>query len=218
MKVTTEGCILGAWVDPNLRPERILDIGTGTGLLALMLAQKFPQATIDAVEVDHLTCLQAKHNFNNSPWTHRLRAHHFRVQDFEPEYTYDLIIVNPPFFRRSLLSPYDKANLAKHDTGLTQPELISSLKRLLNPDGTAYVLYPPTEANLFLTLAGAEGLFLHHLLKVYQVQGRAKALRWMGQYKLTESTVQEKELVIRQLDGAYTPALVELLKPYYLYL
>lgn len=99
MKVTTEACILGAWVDEQIPPQTVLDIGTGTGLLALMLAQKFPQAEIDAVEIDQGAFTQAHANFHSSPWPERLQVFHQRIQDFDPGKKYDLIISNPPFFK-----------------------------------------------------------------------------------------------------------------------
>ncbi|MEM8894752.1 MAG: methyltransferase [Bacteroidota bacterium] len=121
MKVTTEGCILGAWARFN-QPKRILDIGTGTGLLSLMLAQRYPTGIIDAVELDEKAAQQAKQNFRKSPWSSKLTAHHCCIKDFEAVNgrCYDLIICNPPFFKNDLKSTNSQKAKAIHNDNLSQ--------------------------------------------------------------------------------------------------
>lgn len=218
MKVTTEGCILGAWLDPALSSHSILDIGTGTGLLALMLAQKFPHARIDAVEVDPSAYHQAKLNFQNSPWSGTLEVYNQRIQDFAPGTNYDLIISNPPFFNKSLLSGNQQSDFAKHDSSLTQEELIDAVQMLLRPDGgNFFVLYPEREALLFREEAINSGFQLARQLKVYNTSG-GPVFRILQQFSRNVQKVTEEELIIRDEGGGYSSAFVDLLQPYYLHL
>src|SRR6476620_3970566 len=120
MKVCTDACLFGAWVASEIRNEdleRVLDIGAGTGLLSLMIAQN-SDAVIDAVEIDDHAYSQVVDNFSSSPWNDRLRVHHCSVQQFEPGCKYDLVISNPPFYEHSLRSPDSKKNMAMHSTHL----------------------------------------------------------------------------------------------------
>ncbi len=125
MKVTTEGCLFGALVE-GANPKRILDIGAGTGLLSLMLAQKYPSAKIHAVELDQKAHIQAQANFAKSPWAENLQIHVGRIQDFHPREKFDLIVCNPPFFKNSLHSNDKSKNLAIHDA-VFEPIRLSQL-------------------------------------------------------------------------------------------
>lgn len=219
MKVTTEGCLFGAWVDEKLSPDSVLDIGTGTGLLALMLAQKFADARIDAVEVDLNAFRQAERNFKASKWSDRLKVYLGKIQNFKaPDKQYDLIVSNPPFFNRSLLSPIAADNTARHDADLPQQELIDSILRLLSPKGVLYILYPPREAEIFQGMAATHGLFLQKKLQLYNTEDRSRIFRTVGVYGSVQQVWQEEELVIRNQDGTYSSPFVQLLKPYYLHL
>jgi tRNA1Val (adenine37-N6)-methyltransferase len=158
MKVGTDGVLLGAWVDLT-NTGSILDIGTGTGVIALMLAQRTPSSVhIDAVELNPDACVDAQENFSQAPWTDRLHLYTQAIQTFTPEKTYDLIVSNPPYF----INSYKPTNLhrttARHTKQLSFEELLSAVLRLLNVSGRFAVVLPVTEGQAFEKLALDNGL------------------------------------------------------------
>lgn len=118
-KVGTDSMILGSWSAKNISPKRVLDIGTGTGVLALMSAQNYQNALLDAVEVLESNFLEAKINFQNSKFNQRLTCHHKSILEFAPKYKFDLIISNPPYFENALLSKEESRNVARHTSSLS---------------------------------------------------------------------------------------------------
>ncbi len=159
MKVGTDGVLLGAWVNIG-GAQTILDIGTGTGLIALMLAQRTPSnVCIDAIEVDAKACMDADENIRASPWTEKITLHQTAIQSYQPEKKYDLIISNPPYFINSFKPPDKSRHVARHTDTLTFEELIQASLRLLEPEGRLAVILPQTEGQLFLSLAQRKGLF-----------------------------------------------------------
>lgn len=152
MKVSTDGVLFGSWVDCE-GAERILDIGTGTGVLALIAAQRNPSAMIDAVELDMDSAKQAAENFGASPWQDRLRVAHADVRQWTSDQPYDLIICNPPYYDGYLPSPDARIELAKHDKGLLFPELLAAVERLLAPEGRLAVIIPAVREKEFLQIA-----------------------------------------------------------------
>lgn len=218
MKVTTEGCVLGAWVSKvAVGTGQVLDIGAGTGLLSLMLAQKLPDVQIHAVELDPDAAAQAKQNFAASPWADRLWLHEGAVQEQQFPTHFDLIVVNPPFFNQSLRSPEDAVNLARHDSTLSQTDLLVAIDRLLAETGTAFVLYPEREALSFAELARQQGLHIAARLDLYNSPGSKKLRTILGLSKDSRS-LHQAALYIKSPTGGYTMDFVELLKDYYLYL
>lgn len=139
-KVGTDGVLLGAWAAAE--GSRALDIGAGTGLVAIMLAQRYPHWQIDAVEIDPECARQAAHNCQSSPWTDRLRVFAQPIQSFEPGYRYDLIAINPPYFEQGIQPPASPRQLARHTTSLTASEWIAAAARLLQPQGALAFIYP----------------------------------------------------------------------------
>lgn len=215
MKVCTEACVFGAMVEAAA-PLRILDIGTGTGLLSLMAAQKF-SCPIDAVEMEEGAYRQALANFQISPWSDRLAVFHTSIQEFTPSHQYDLILCNPPFFSDHLQSPSKARNMAKHNSTLSHSDLAEALQKLLKDSGQAYVLFPPLEANSFDTVAADKKLYaqkrtqlLHHVEEA--------ALRYITVYGTEPKEHSLETFVIKDESGAYTNDFIEKLKPYYLYL
>lgn len=142
MKVGTDGTLLGAWAAGG---ERILDIGTGTGLIALMMAQRFPNAIITAIDIDEKACQQAEANFTDSPFAMRISTICASLQDYEKsckEETYDAIVCNPPFFVNSLLCPDDQRATARHASKLKYQELFHGVQRLLTDKGIFSAIIP----------------------------------------------------------------------------
>ena len=159
-KVGTDGVLLGAWVNLWEEDTLILDIGTGSGLIALMLAQRTSRETrIDAVEIEAVDAGQARENVLRSPWRDRISIHHVPVQQFQPDQPYALIVSNPPYFVKSLPPSDERRSLARHTDQLSFEDLLSSVVRLLAKNGRLAVILPYAEALDFLRLAGAHGLF-----------------------------------------------------------
>lgn len=165
MKVGTDGVLLGAWV-PVKDAQYVLDIGTGCGLVALMIAQRTSSAQIDAVEIEEASYHEAVLNAANSPWSHRLSIYHGAIQDFNPDRRYDLIVSNPPFFRNSLKSPVASRNTARHTESLSHNALLENAARLLTPQGRLCVILPDREGLEFVARARDYGLFCLSQLEV----------------------------------------------------
>ena len=162
MKIGTDGILLGAWA-PAEQPELILDIGTGTGLIALMMAQRFPNAIVDAVEVEPNAAEQAARNFSSSPWPDRLNLHHQTIQSFASSglrnKAYSLIVSNPPWFADSLKSNEIRRNLARHTDSLSHDELLNSVRLLLHSSGRFAVVLPSGDSTSFIHSAHQRNLF-----------------------------------------------------------
>ncbi|MDX2245538.1 MAG: methyltransferase [Bacteroidia bacterium] len=159
MKVGTDGVLLGAWVETE-GYSRILDIGTGTGLLALMVAQRNPSALIDALEVDVLAFEQAQENFSRSPWAGRLNIYHSPVQQFRPAFSYEMIVCNPPFYTHSPAMPDSPRKMARLADNLTPEILLDNARGLLTPNGLLQVILPIKEGKKFAEYALNNGWYL----------------------------------------------------------
>jgi tRNA1Val (adenine37-N6)-methyltransferase len=219
MKVCTDACVLGAYADvaeTSEIPVRILDIGTGTGLLALMAAQRNPSASIDAVEVDEAAFGQAMENVTNSPFSGQMRVWHGRVQDFVPPHRYDRILTNPPFYTNHLRSPDAVVNRALHTDELPFPELIEAVGRLLKPDGQWWVLLPPYETDSLIRLAAAMGLTPCWQLHLRH-NDRKPIFRTITGFSYDQRTTVSSILTIYDSESnEYTPAFRAYLRDFYL--
>lgn len=225
LKVCTEACLLGAWTDVR-GASRMLDIGTGTGLLALMFAQRAPGVPIDAVEIDAAACELARENIRKSPFADQIRVVQARIQEF-PEtslpsetpgpdpHPYDLIVCNPPFFQASLRSPEAYRNRARHAETLTLTELADRVQKLLAPSGTFVVLLPEPETVWFDALAAARELVPARRLVVRNHTDKP-VFRVLTAYRYPPGVSQSETLVIRRADGTYSEEFVALLEEYYL--
>lgn len=159
-KVGTDGVLLGSWVRIGSADRFLLDVGTGSGLIALMLAQRSSTAThIDAIEIGGNEAQQARENVASSPWPNKVTVHQTAIQNFFPDRRYDLIISNPPFFMNSLLPPEQKRSQARHTHALSFDDLLKSVCRLLAASGTFAVILPYREAGQLLTAAVPLNLF-----------------------------------------------------------
>ncbi len=173
MKVGTDGVLLGAWV-PVDGVSSILDVGTGTGLIALMLAQRQPNATITAIDLDEASWQEASGNFSASPWSNRLLAIHCSLQQFglHTAEKFDLVVSNPPYFSRSLPAKTPNRTLARHNEMLGVSDLIVAAKDLLTQAGTLALILPVNEYTSFSKTARLKGLFEHRKMIVYPVPGK----------------------------------------------
>lgn len=219
MKVCTDSCLLGAWVAEKIemnviQPVRILDIGSGTGLLSLMLAQK-SQAMIDAVEINEHAFWQTKENFNESQWSKRLQVFHSDIKSWPSRHQYDLVISNPPFFENNLKSGTSSKNLAKHDEGLTLNDLIQATVNYLDDAGTFATLLPSSRLAYFKKIAGENGLYVKNELLVRQTPQHPYFRALLLMDKCGEKFVST-ELAIKDDGRKYTKGFMELLKDYYL--
>ena len=218
MKVCTDACVFGAWAG-ILNAKRILDIGTGTGLLSLMAAQRNHAACIDAVEIDPEAAAQALENIKSSPFAERIEGHRTPIQDFNPLHRYDSILINPPFFQSDLRSPDARVNQAHHAESLTFSELLTAVARLLGVGGTWHVLLPPDESTTLTKMAEVQGWQKEKELTLYHTFDR-KPFRVMSTFKGTPARTQNavsEQLAIFEADGkTHTLAFRELLQEFYL--
>ena len=224
MKVCTDSCLFGAWIankiqqkspvyPEHIQAKNILDIGTGTGLLALMLAQK-SSAKIHAVEIEQNAFEQAKENFAASPWADRLKAIYSDIKQFNPAEKFDLIISNPPFFENDLKSVHHHKNLAKHHDGLLLKDLIFYIEKLLENHGRFALLLPFHRSAEAIGIAEKEDFLLEEKLLIKQTPAH-NYFRAMLLFSKEKNGVKNGEITIRNEAGNYTEEFSFLLKDYY---
>lgn len=199
MKVGTDGVLLGAWTNIQ-HCRRALDIGTGTGLIALMLAQRQPHALIEALEIEPLAAQQAQENFLASPWADRLHLAGSALQDFAPSGFYDLIISNPPFFVDAYVSGQQARDQARHTHSLPHALLIEKAAQWLSPQGRLALVLPVAEARQAMGLALQQGLHLRRRLQMRH-SPHAQPKRWLMEFSAQAGALQEEEIAIREADG-----------------
>ncbi|MFC5409756.1 tRNA1(Val) (adenine(37)-N6)-methyltransferase [Larkinella bovis] len=215
MKVCTDSCVLGAYAEVG-SGGRMLDIGTGTGLLALMAAQRNPTARVDAVEIDEEAFRQAVENVNDSPFANRIRVFHTPIQAYAAE-PYDGILSNPPFYTNHLRSPDSAVNRALHNDALPFDDLLESVRRLLKPEGWFWALLPPFEMNRLTGIAKQQGLHPYHQLELRHHDRKPVFRTLTGFVRRVPEAVETHELSIFELDGkTYTEAFRQLLQAFYL--
>ncbi|MBK7433788.1 MAG: methyltransferase [Chitinophagaceae bacterium] len=214
MKVCTDACLFGASI-PAGNYRHILDIGTGTGLLSLMLAQKIPEANIDAVEIDADAATQAKENFNASPWGESLQVCHTDILSYSADKPYNLIISNPPFFEGDLQSDDESRNKAKHHTSLNLRQLLEVADRHLEPDGIFAILLPYHRLVYFEDLAREYGFHVNRKILIRQTPKHDffRAILFLSNEKTDSVTT---EMSIRGSNNEYSEEFVGLLRDYYL--
>ena len=218
MKIGTDAVLLGAWTPIDNQPKTILDIGTGTGIIALMLAQRGNAQQIDALEIDENAYEQAVDNFENSPWSERLFCFHAGLDEFveEPEDEYDLIVSNPPFYSEDYRSENVQRDLARFQEAMPFEDLIEAAALLLSENGIFTVIIPFKEEENFLALAKEYELFP---IKITRVKGShttpiVRSLLAFKRYEL--AVLSADELVIEISRHEYTPEYIELTKEFYL--
>lgn len=218
MKIGTDGVLLGAWTPVEKNIFSILDIGTGTGIIALMLAQRSSASQIDALEIDENAFEQATDNFENSPWNDRLFCFHAALDEFveEPEDEYDLIVSNPPFYSEDYKSSNDQRDLARFQDAMPFEDLVEATALLLSENGIFSVIIPFKEEENFLALAKEQELFP---LKITRVKGTptTETKRSLLAFSRNENrTLRVDELIIETARHIYTPEYTALTKDFYL--
>lgn len=216
MKVSTDACIAGAWTRVPIDVKRVLDIGTGTGLLALMLAQKNPGIIIDGIELDADAAEQARENVIASPWADRVNIIQADASLHLYQDCYDFIITNPPFFNNSLLSHKEQRNMARHTGSLNYQALFNILKDNLTDNGSASVLLPATEYEIWADILRENNWSVIERLHI--CPGETKpANRIVSICTKQEGMVPNDDyLAIRNMDGTYTNEFSQMMQPYYL--
>lgn len=197
-KVGTDAVLIGAWAKVE-KARFILDIGTGTGVIALMMAQK-SHAQIDAIDIEQSSYEQAHENAGHSAWHDRIKVHHSSLQDFikKTSHKYDVIISNPPYFVDSFKAPDEERNHARHNDTLPFMDLIEGVKQLMHPEGKFYIILPTKEAQDFKILAEKKGLFLVKRLRVKTKLLNDAEKRHLMQFSFNASTLQDQTLSIEK--------------------
>lgn len=222
MKVTTDACLFGAWTAVQLKGteinRKLLDIGTGTGLLSLMISQAFPDLYIDAVELDISSAAEAGKNIEDAGKAESIRVTETDFLHYQSAYPYDFIISNPPFYENEIRSTDNRKNMAHHDESLRLVNLLPQMKNVLKPEGQFFLLLPYKRMAAFLQLAETLKMQVS-LTTVYPKEGNA-AFRLLikGRFAAAFSHTMETALTIKNEADQYTPEFISLLKPYYLFL
>ena len=214
MKVGTDGVLLGAW-SPTEGVRRILDVGTGTGLIALQLAQRCPEARITAIEIDQDASLQARENVRRSPWPDRIEVECCDFKDFLTEEKFDLIVSDPPYFVDALRCPDVQRNLARHADGLSYDMLFGHSAHLLDKDGRISVIIPREAEKLVADAAWKNGFSPIRHTDVYTKPGKPCRRQLLSFAKGTPKFGQDS-LYIEDGDGRYTPEYIALTKDFYI--
>lgn len=217
MKIGTDSVILGAWTDLAHRPRSILDIGAGTGILALMLAQRSLADTIDAIEIEEGAYEQCVGNFEASPWADRLFCYHAGLDEFMEEFEdpYDLIISNPPFFTEAVASADASRDRARQNRSLPFEELLEGASALLSEQGLFSTVVPVKEETGFIRLAAAVGLYPNSILRV---RGNPSAVlkRSFIAFRFEERAPVETEMTIELERHVHTREYIRLTQAFYL--
>jgi tRNA1Val (adenine37-N6)-methyltransferase len=217
MKVGTDAVLLGAWSALDHMPNTILDIGSGTGILALIMAQRSTAELIDALEIDSDAYEQCVHNFETSDWGDRLFCYHASLDEFvdEIEDTYDLIISNPPFYTDHFKSRNEARNKARFEDALPFEELLTSASKLLSVTGQLNVIIPFSEEINFISLAKNVDLYPIRILRV-RGQEESPVKRSLISFTFQENKIEVSELTIEITRHHYTNDYINLTKDFYL--
>jgi len=217
MKIGTDAVLLGAWTGLDSQPNSILDIGAGTGILALIMAQRSTAELIDALEIDADAYEQCVENFETSDWGDRLFCYHASLDEFteEIEDQYDLIISNPPFYTDTFKTENEVRNQARFEDAMPFNKLLKSVSQLLSPTGHFNVVIPFSEETSFIELAAKEGLYPSKILNI-RGQKSSPLKRSMICFTFKKQAVETRELVIEIARHQYTKEYTSLTKDFYL--
>ena len=215
MKVGTDGVLLGAWVNPKSYPHQILDVGTGTGLVAIMLAQRFIRSQIHAIDIDQASAEEALFNTQTSPWSEQLNITHCALQDYNPSNKYDLIVSNPPYYRNTTLSNNKSRVLARNNLTLSLECLIERSYDLLNENGELAFIVPSNE---FETIQSLAVKFNFYINKLCWIKGNHQSpiKRLLIAISKHKDILEENSLTIENSRHNYTEEYRDLCKDFYL--
>ena len=217
MKIGTDAVLLGAWTCIDQNPNSILDIGAGTGILAIMLAQRSSAELIDAIEIDDQAFEQCVDNFENAPWNDRLFCYHASLDAFvdEIEYQYELIISNPPYYSEDYKTDNEQRDLARFTDALPAEHLLASVSKLLSKNGLFSVIIPFKDEKNFIAFASNYGLFVN---RICHVKGHSNAVikRSLLEFSFHDTELVTEELVIETERHEYTKEYINLTKDFYL--
>jgi tRNA1Val (adenine37-N6)-methyltransferase len=214
LKISTEACLFGAWASLKARGN-CLDIGTGCGLLASMLAQANPSCVVQALEIHPEVAHIASENFHNSPFKVRLQSIEANVITFNTDEKFDFICSNPPFFTNHLPASDEAKHLAIHADHLSPTDLAASIDRLLTKEGEFAVLYPADVLAQFEQSLQAKGLFIHEKVSIHS-NPTSPLLRVMASGSRENKPIKQDRINIKTELGEYSPKFIELLRPYYI--
>ncbi len=214
MKVGTDGVLLGCWTDVPAGGS-VLDIGTGSGLIALMVAQR-TQAQIDAIDIASDAYEQACINFAQSPWNERIKAYIASIQEWQTQEQYDLIVSNPPYFNNSLKNPDKGRELARHTDSLSYADLFAHSARLLKDEGRLSIILPAEAESEACSLARTHGFSLTRVTRVYSKESKPARRVLLSWTKKADCVVREDILVLENAEGGRSTQYQELAKDFYL--
>jgi len=215
MKINTDGVLLAAWVNLSDH-KKALDIGTGTGVIALMLRQRESQLNVTGIDISKEAITTAKSNFNTSIWSADLSANHTSLVDYKPEDLFDLIISNPPFFVNSLKSSSEKNNLAKHTDSLPHYQLVDFFIQYSHSNAVLAIVLPKDEGDVFIGEAKALGVYCKRLCSVVSHKGKLPK-RYLMEFSKNQQKLEEEELVMHEKgERGYSKAYQDLTKDFYL--
>lgn len=217
MKIGTDGVLLGAWTSINHNPFSVLDIGSGTGILSLMLAQRSRAETIEAIEIDDAAFEQAAGNFEDSPWGDRLFCYHAGFNEFveEVDDKYDLIISNPPFYSENYKTDNPQRDLARFTDALPFEHLLYGTAKLLDDNGKASFIIPFSEETNFISLAEKMNLYPNRITRV-KGTNTSETKRSLLEFSFTKTAINSSELIIETSRHQYTEDYINLTKYFYL--
>lgn len=216
MKVGTDAVLLGAWANVH-NANTILDIGTGTGILTLMLAQKNTTAHITAIDIDAGAVAQAQYNFNQSKFSAQLTVQHIKLQQYvlQCNVLYDIIISNPPFFENSSRANDTARNLARHNDSLTLAELLQAVATLLMPNGIFYVVLPATQEPIVASLVAKQGLCITQIMYIHTKEHKAPKRILIAISKQMKPKMEEHLIIELDARHEYSEEYKALTSPYY---
>tara|TARA_B110000503_G_scaffold53054_1_gene85212 strand:- start:86705 stop:87373 length:669 start_codon:yes stop_codon:yes gene_type:complete len=220
MKIGTDGILLGAWCSLKDNTNKILDIGSGTGVISLMLAQRFNNTTIDSVEIENNAYEQSVENFERSVWVDRLFCFHSTFQDFAKERkedgeTYDLIISNPPFYTENVKNNNRARNKARSTSFLSFVELISGVSKILSNQGEFTTIIPFKEEAKFIEISKQNNLFLNKICRV-KGNNNSDIKRSLLTFSFYKKQLDENNLIIETSRHLYTDEYINLTKDFYI--
>lgn len=217
MKIGTDGVLLGAWTSIGHHPISILDVGSGTGILAIQLAQRSAAEIIDAIEIDPDAYEQCVENFENSPWADRLFCYHAALDEFAAEIDdfYDLIISNPPFHTEDYKTTNSKRDVARFNDALPFVQLVECASSLLSKNGIFAVIIPKKSETEFLSITTKAGMYPQRICRVHGTE-KAEAKRSLLEFSFQKKVPEISSLILEIERHDYTEAYKNLVKDFYL--